>query len=190
MRMVARLNKVSAEALMRLCGRDGVLTGKYIETEEDKLAFATVPLDCSREKALERAAFHGAECWGVVPQRNGLSGNRVLREQYERLAKLFRPDDYQKITGETYEISGCPTYMDEDGLAEFLAPETVVVQFNGTTTKGKKEQARRSFFVKTANKVTCTYKHGEDFFATCKSQRDGRNAPSPKCTREQHRQDV
>ena len=71
MRMVLRLNKAAAETLMRMCGRDGVLTGKFIESEEDKNLFASIPLDVSREKALERASFHGAECWGVVPQRNG-----------------------------------------------------------------------------------------------------------------------
>jgi len=44
MRMVLRLNKAAAETLMRMCGRDGVLTGKFIESEEDKNVFAGIPL--------------------------------------------------------------------------------------------------------------------------------------------------
>ena len=45
MRMVVRLSKTSAETLMRMCGGDGVLIGTFIETEDDKNLFATVPLD-------------------------------------------------------------------------------------------------------------------------------------------------
>ena len=69
--------------------------------------------------------------------------------------------------------------MDEDGLAEFLAPGTTIVQFNGTATRGSKGQARRSLFVKTAEKVTWTYKQGEDFLATCKAaERQSNNSQS------------
>jgi len=146
--MVLRLNRTSAETLLKACGNDGVLTGTYIETEDDRKLFATIPLDVIREEALKRASFHGTECWGVVPQRNGLWGIRVLHKAYERLAKLFRPTDWQKITGDTYEISGLPGWMGEEGLPEFLAPGTTVVQFCGTKKKGVKEQERRSFFRK------------------------------------------
>jgi len=68
MRMVVRLSPPSANLLMRACGMDGILTGTFVETDEDKKKFATIPLDVSREKAMERASFHGLECWGVVPQ--------------------------------------------------------------------------------------------------------------------------
>ena len=164
MRMVVRLSSANANLLMRACGVDGILTGTFVETDEDKRKFATIPLDVTREKAMERASFHGLECWGVVPQRNGQGwGIRVLASEYERLAKLFRPNDYQKITGDTYEISGLPVWMGEEGLTEFLAPGTRMVQVCRTETRGRGPQARRSFSVNTDEQILWTRKQGEDF---------------------------
>ena len=168
MRLVVRLSMPMATAMMKICGRDGMITTRFIESDADRSFFATIPLDETREKALERAAFHGAEVWGVVPQRNGKGwGVRVVATEYERFAKVIRPTDYQQITGEVYELSGFPTWMGEEGLAEFLAPGNTIAQFRGTTTYGWNECKRRNFFVKTTEKIAWTKKQGEDFVATC-----------------------
>ena len=59
--------------MYNLCGIDGITTGKFIETDADKLLFSTVPLEnCTRQKALDLAAYHGAECWGAMTPHVGV----------------------------------------------------------------------------------------------------------------------
>ena len=97
MRMVLRLNKDAADKLMKSCGQDGVLIGNYIETQADLKMFATIPLDLSREKALERASFHGAGCWGVVPQRNGLWGPFFVLIRFGCIVNSWASFDFREL---------------------------------------------------------------------------------------------
>ena len=72
LRIVVWLSAGLEEKFQRLCGCDAVLAGKFIDTDEDKNFFSVVPLlNATREDALQRAAYHGADTWGVVPLRNG-----------------------------------------------------------------------------------------------------------------------
>ena len=72
LRIVLWLSAGLEEALQKLIGCDAALTGKYIDTDEDKHFFSVVPLlNATREEALKRADYHGSDTWGVVPPRNG-----------------------------------------------------------------------------------------------------------------------
>ena len=84
----------------------------------------------------EQAKFLGAEAWGVVPTKKNGWGVRVRAEAYEALAKRLRPDDHQLITGKIFEISGFPTWVCEDALAQFLSPTTKVLEVVSTKKPG------------------------------------------------------
>ena len=151
-----------------LCGIDGIWTDKYIECDADLSYFATVPLvNVTREEALRRATFHGVDTFGVVPLRRGSWGIRVKAEHYEDAAKQIRPDDYQKIIGPVYELSGFPVYTTEEGLAEFLGEANPLLEVKGTRRYGWGRAQRRKFLVKTSVPVVWDCKQGKDFLVSC-----------------------
>ena len=99
-RIVARISKTLEPTFLKLCGREGILTGKFFETDEDRAFFSVVPLvNTTREEALKRAAYHGSDTWGVVPPKNSSWGVRVLSEMYEEAVKKIQPDDHATILG-------------------------------------------------------------------------------------------
>ena len=113
------------------------MTGIFITSDADKHFFAIVPLiNATREQALERAKFHTAETFGVVPLRNGSWGIRVKSETYDAAAAAIRPDDFGAITGPVYELSGWPLYTTEEGVAEFLGVENPVQEVRGNRRYG------------------------------------------------------
>ena len=147
-RIVVWIPVAMNEKFLKLCGVEAIVTGMYIMTDEDRNFFSVVPLiDATREEALKRAAYHGADTWGVVPMRNGSWAIRVRREQYESAAKQIRPEDYASITGLVYELKGFPEYMCEDGVREFLGNANPLVEVKGSTKYGWGEARRRKFLV-------------------------------------------
>ena len=87
-RVVLWLPALMEENFLKLCGVDALQTGKYITSEEDRDFFSVVPLPgVSREDALQRAAFHGADTFGVVPLKNGEWAIQVRSTQYESAAQ-------------------------------------------------------------------------------------------------------
>ena len=68
-------------------------------------------VDATREAAMAKAREHEAQTYGVVETRSGSWGVRVLSTEYEALAKGLRPENFWKVTGVTYEISGLPAGM-------------------------------------------------------------------------------
>ena len=169
MRIVVRLPASMLDPFYDLSGRDGVVTGNYIEKDADKKFFAVIPLDnCNREKAMELAKYHGAECRGVMPVRNGNWGIRVKYEKYDAMAQKIRPDDFAKITGVVYEISALPSWMGEEALSEFLAPSNSVLEVKKVERTGFGVHERRTFYVKTCEPIAWTRKQGDTFVATCK----------------------
>ena len=97
-RIVVRVPAAMEDPFYNLCGRDGVITSNFIEGAADKTRFSTVPLEgCNRLKALELAGFHGAECYGVTPNRLGYWGIRLLTTRYDAMAKKIRPDDSRGV---------------------------------------------------------------------------------------------
>jgi hypothetical protein len=119
----------------------------------DRDFFSTISLkDAGREHAMEQAKFLGVDAWGMVPTRFGW-GVRVRSARYDELAKRLRPDDYKLITGKVFEISGLPTWVCEDALAEFLGPTTKLLEVRGTKKIGHKENERRTYFVKTEPEI-------------------------------------
>ena len=88
MRIVLWIARALEPTFQKLCGQDGVLTGKYIESDADLGFFANVPLEnVTREEALQRAKYHGGDIYGVVPLRSGSWAIRVLAGQYESAAR-------------------------------------------------------------------------------------------------------
>ena len=141
----------------------------YYEKEEDRNRFSIVPLEsATREEAIAKAREHEEKTFGVVETRGGGWGVRVLSTSYEEVAKLLRPEDFWKVTGVTYEISGLPRGMCSAALEEFLAPEITVTQFKGTQRTGWGEAERRSFLIKTDTNIIWTRKQLGPFLATCK----------------------
>ena len=82
---------------------------------------------------------------GCGTTENGKWGVRVVATEYERLGRIIWLTDYQAITGDVYELSGFPTWMGEEGLAEFLAPSNSIAQFRGSKKYGWGECERLSF---------------------------------------------
>ena len=56
---------------------------------------------------------------GVVTTYKGL-GIRVKAANFEDAAKQLRPEDYKRLLGEKYEISGLPMATGKDALTEFV----------------------------------------------------------------------
>ena len=72
LRVVAWITESSESKFQKLCGQEAVVTGKFVQTEDDRSYFSVVPLPgANREEALRRAEFHGDDTWGVVPMRDG-----------------------------------------------------------------------------------------------------------------------
>ena len=161
-----------------MCGREGILTGKFFETDEDRAFFSVVPLvNTTREEALKRAAYHGSDTWGVVPLKNGSWGVRVLSEMYEEAVKKIRPDDHATILGPVYEIGGCPESMGDEGLVEFLGEANPVLEIKGSRRYGWGTGTRKKFFVKTTIPISWGLKQGDTFLATCNLAKEHTTKP-------------
>ena len=90
LRVVLWLSAACEGAFYKLCGHEAVLCLKYIENDDDRNYFSVVPLlNCTREEALKRAAFHGNGTWGVVPLRNGSWGVRVRATEFDVAAEML-----------------------------------------------------------------------------------------------------
>ena len=90
-----------------------------------------------------------------------------MAEQYESAAQQIRPDDYLKITGPIFELSGFPVYASEEGVAEFLGVANPLLEVRGTKKYGWGKAQRRKFFVKTTIPIVWDCKQGTDFLVSC-----------------------
>ena len=68
---------------------------------------------------MRQAAFLGDLACGVVTTFKGF-GISVRNTDFENAAKKVRPEDYQRLLGEKYEISGLPMSTGKDVLIEFV----------------------------------------------------------------------
>ena len=141
---------------------------KRILTEEDLHKFSIVPLEnCSLDQALERANFHGAKAWGVLPLKHGGWGIRVFATEFEEIVKVIRPTDYRKFSGETYEISSLPEWICEDGLAKLLRPDHTIVRIKGTKLTGHGVSQRMSYLITTTTPIVWDHKQGPGGSLVC-----------------------
>ena len=147
------------ENFLKLCGVDALQTGKYITSQEDRDFLSVVPLPgVSREDALQRAAFHGADTFGVVPLKNGEWAIRVRSTQYESAAQKIRPDDFASIVGPIYELAGFPQYVCDEGVREFLGEANPLIQVRGSRKYGHGDGRRRKFLVKVSIPIVWSHK--------------------------------
>ena len=109
-RVPVRISAGVEDTALHLCGKDGMVVGKFIQSDEDREYFTTVHLEnCSREQAVERAKYHGINAWGVLPMKKGGWGIRVKSSDFEVMVKKIRPEDYQLFTGDTRtKFVDCP----------------------------------------------------------------------------------
>ena len=83
-RVVVRLSASLEETALRLHGKDGMGVGKFIENDEDRYFFSTVPLDnATFDQAMALAKFHGLNAWGVSPLKRGGWETRVQTPEFE-----------------------------------------------------------------------------------------------------------
>ena len=87
---------------------------------------------------------------------------------FETLAKRVRPNDFQALTGKTFEVGGLPPWVCEDALAEFLGPSVKIVEIVNTIKTRWGERERRSYFLKTSPDIIWSKKQGTDLLAKCK----------------------
>ena len=91
----------------------------------------------------------------------------MLGSQFDDMVKAIRPKDYQLFLGDTYEISGLPDGMCEEGLAEFLRPEYTATRVKGTKRIFWGAFTTRTYWVMTNTKIVWEHKQGANFLASC-----------------------
>ena len=95
-----RISSTAEDFFYKLCGKNGVQTTVYIETDADKHIFSVVPMEMNRGEALLAAKNH-ERIFCVVPMKNGTWGFRVKTAEYETMVKILRPKDDLGIIGPT-----------------------------------------------------------------------------------------
>lgn len=138
---VAQVSKIGKDKVIKSSGKTGFFTRDFIEKSEVTVRqedpYKMVPLDTSVDlaSALRMSANLGDDSWGLTYTKLGL-GIKVLKDQYERVLKLLRPDDYANFLGLRYEVSGLPCNCGEAALTEMLSPwafRTVYTERKGWT---------------------------------------------------------